>query len=389
MLAVLYAVRTVMGFQFQTVGSTAPSLLPSLGIDNAQLGLLIGLYLLPGLPIALPGGMIGQKFGAKRVALAGLVLMVIGGVIIAMVPDYKAAIAGRLIAGTGGVLLNVMLAKLTADWFSGGNMTTAMAILVSSWALGIALGLMFDHGIAARFGWPAVQWLAAGLAVAALLSMLTIYRDPPHVAAAPTAGFSLGLTRYELGMAALAGAIWSAYNAGYIILVSFVPAFFATRGFSADAANWIASLLGWLAIAMVPVGGYLIDRVGRINLMMTIGFVATAAGIVAMLFSPVPVAWLIVIALACSLPSGAIMTLPVRELRPEVRAAGMGIYYMLYYAGMGVFPPLAGMARDRTGSTDAPLLCAATMFGLALVLLGGFMLGQRRRRTGEAQAAPG
>ena len=43
------------------------------------LGLLIGLYMLPGIVIALPGGMLGQRFGAKRVVLVGLALMTIGG----------------------------------------------------------------------------------------------------------------------------------------------------------------------------------------------------------------------------------------------------------------------------------------------------------------------
>ena len=47
----------------------------ALAIDFASLGALIGLYMLPGVVIALPGGMLGQRFGAKRVVLVGLALM--------------------------------------------------------------------------------------------------------------------------------------------------------------------------------------------------------------------------------------------------------------------------------------------------------------------------
>src|SRR5882724_12715853 len=64
-LAVLFLARTAMALQFQTVASTAPFLIDALAIDFAALGILIGLYMLPGIVIALPGGMLGQRFGAK------------------------------------------------------------------------------------------------------------------------------------------------------------------------------------------------------------------------------------------------------------------------------------------------------------------------------------
>jgi hypothetical protein len=70
------------------------------------------------------------------------------------------------------------------------------------------------------------------------------------------------------------------------------------------------------------------------------------------------VIWLIAVACLSGMPAGAIMTLPVRVLRPETRAAGMGIFYTLFYVGMGALPALAGMARDRTGNVAAHL-CSA------------------------------
>ena len=52
-LALLFAVRTTMGFQFQVVAALAPLMRSELGINLADIGLLIGLYiryLLPGRP---------------------------------------------------------------------------------------------------------------------------------------------------------------------------------------------------------------------------------------------------------------------------------------------------------------------------------------------------
>jgi hypothetical protein len=63
MLAVLFTVRTVMGIQFQSVASTSLYLIDDLAIDYTRLGMLIGLYSLPGVFLAFPGGLIGKRFG--------------------------------------------------------------------------------------------------------------------------------------------------------------------------------------------------------------------------------------------------------------------------------------------------------------------------------------
>ena len=78
-LAALTLARAAMGFQFQSIAAVAPLICDGLGLDKTQLGWLIGLYLLPGVAFALPGGLLGRRFGDKRLVLVGLALMGIGG----------------------------------------------------------------------------------------------------------------------------------------------------------------------------------------------------------------------------------------------------------------------------------------------------------------------
>jgi hypothetical protein len=51
------AARTTVGFQFQSVGAVGPFLVTDLGLSYAELGSLMGLYLLPGVVLALPAAM--------------------------------------------------------------------------------------------------------------------------------------------------------------------------------------------------------------------------------------------------------------------------------------------------------------------------------------------
>jgi MFS family permease len=134
MLSVLFVARTVIVYQFQTIASVGSFLLDALAIDFAQHGTLISLYILPGIMFALQGGMLGQRFGAKRVVLIGLALMSAGGLLTGT-NAFPLVAGGRVVRGVGAVLVNVLMTKMVMDWFAGRQTVLPMAVFVSSWPL--------------------------------------------------------------------------------------------------------------------------------------------------------------------------------------------------------------------------------------------------------------
>jgi hypothetical protein len=88
-------------------------------------------------------------------------------------------LAGRLISGVGAVLLNVLLTKMTIDWFIGREIGTALAVLVSSWPVGIGVAFVTLPWLAANTS--AATGFAGTAAVAALVLVLVVavYRAPP------------------------------------------------------------------------------------------------------------------------------------------------------------------------------------------------------------------
>ena len=111
-LALLIAVRAAMGFQFQSVSAVAPMLSESMNVDYAGIGVLIGLYMLPGLFIALPGGFLGSRFQDLTVAGFGTLMMSIGAAISAMDAGFQVFAAGRLLSGAGAVLQGIFVIKM-------------------------------------------------------------------------------------------------------------------------------------------------------------------------------------------------------------------------------------------------------------------------------------
>ncbi len=375
-----------MGFQFQSIASVSPLLVRELDIDMAALGVLVGAWMLPGVAVALPGGVLARRFGDKSVALLGLSVMVLGSVVVAAAADYRAAVAGRVISGTGAVLLNVLVTKMVADWFAHRELATAMALLVTSWPLGIGLALLVLGPLGAATSWSFAVEITAWVCGAAWLLVALIYRRPAAQRAspeAPTPPSSWRITRPELQLAFVAGLIWTLYNVGYIIVVSFSPILLVQKGLGAAGAALVASFATWPLVATIPIGGLLADRTGRGHGIMVSCFLAMAAMMPFMLAAPSPLVLLAVVGALAGPAAGIIMALPARVLSPGCRHVGMGIYFSLYYLGMAVLPGAAGWLRGVTETDSAPLA-----FGSAL-LVGAALCAVLFRSLERRQAVPG
>ena len=379
-IAIIFLARTTMAMQFQSIAPVAPLVVADLGITYAQLGLLIGLYLLPGTVLALPGGLLGQRFGNRRVALCGLALMVIGGFVTASSHSLWPVRGGRLLSGAGGVLLNLILAKMTAEWFAGKEISTAMSIMLISWPFGIGLGATLFGAVGAVSSWRFVQHVAATLAAGAFVLVAILGRDAPGVGATGTAlRFLPNLSPRAWALTLTAGAAWMLFNVSFILVVGFGPGLLQARGATLGHAGFLVSLAIWISTIAVPLGGAVVDRTRRPNLAAVLGCLLTAGAIMAMPLIGPPVVWLLLGGVVAGLAPGALMALVPGTVPPQQLSAALGLFYAIFYLGMAVMQPLAGLLRDVTGSPAAPLFFAAAAMVLTVVALSAFRWIERVR----------
>lgn len=379
-LAVVFVTRASMGFQFQSVASVGPLMIADLGLSYAQLGTLIGLYMLPGAFFALPGSVIGQRFGERRVVVAGLALMVAGGALTAVAGGFGTAVAGRGLSGVGAVVMNILLAKLVADWFAGKEISTALAIMLTSWPVGLGLAAATLGGVAAATSWRTaivVTALAAGLG---LLLMSLLYRDAPGAGAGPGPGRA-SLPRRDLLLSVSAGFAWGCFNASLITIIAFGPGLLVARGFPLGDAGKVVSLAIWLTILSVPLGGLISDRLGRPTLLIACGsLLAAAVTLLIPVVSP-PLLAFCLVGLAVGTPPGALMALLPRALASERLATGLGVFYTMFYAMMALTQPAAGLVRDLAGDAAAPIVFAAAVMAMTVVGLAIFRRLEQRPLT--------
>ena len=359
-LAVLTLGRTAMGFQFQSVGAVSPLLVDHLRISNADLGWLIGLFSLPGIVLALPGGFLGDRFGDRRVVLAGLSLMTAGSVLMGVAESLHALAVGRLISAAGAILLNVLLTKMVADWFGGNEIVWAMAILINAWPVGIAIALFTLPSIASVWGLSGAFFTAAGTAAAGALGIAVFYASPPRVARSSTAPAVGTLSRREVWLVGVASAPWMIYNVGFAVALGFLPSLLVRNGLSVREAGLLLGVNALLFIASVLAGGAAAQWMARPGVVVSVGILAYAAGLAVLPYAP-PWPTLMAVGLLGGLPAGSLVSAPTGVLRPGSRGAGLGLFYTAYYVGMTLLPPVAGRLQDTLGRAAALYFAAAAI----------------------------
>jgi MFS family permease len=360
-----------MAFQFESVAAIGPVLQREFNVGLPDIGMLIGLYLLPGVVIALPGGAIGRALGDKRTVLVGCAIMFVGNVIMAFTDVWAAQVGGRLLTGIGGAVLNVVSSKMVADWFAEREIATAMALFLNSWPFGIAIALLALPPLGVAEGYKAVFFLAADLVGAAALLLAFVYKDR-MLESLPSHGPRM--QRQTILLVTLAGLIWGLFNTAIAMIFSFGINVLLEQGWAITSSGSAISLVLWLTIFTVPLGGFTADRVRSKGVLIAASTVVAALLMFAASRTSYTLAVLIAFGLICGFPAGAMMALPASVLKPQNRAGGMGIFFTVFYLAMSLGPVIAGRLAGYTGRAATAFDFGAGLLVACPIVLAGFML---------------
>ena len=378
-LAVLFAARAATGFQFQSVGSTTNLLMHDLALGYAQLGMLLGAYLLPGIVVAFPAGLIGQRVRETTLGLGGLALMAVSGIALAYCDNFAAALIARVIGGVGATIVILVATKMTTDWFAGREIVLAMSLLQMSWPFGAMVALPAQTYLAQSLGWPAVMASSAILALVALGAFTLLPRSPAPAEAATAARTSL--PGRILVPILVAGAIWGAMNLACVLFFSYAPQVMVAQGSSPTGAASLVGLAIWFTIIAIPAGGYLVERSGRPVAAIIVCGLAAALALGLFVANIHPTVACLVFGIAIGPLSGAILSLPTRVLEPRDRSLGFGLFFTCFYILMAIGPSAAGRLQDAWGKPSVALIAGAALLAAMAPLSLLFSLLIKRREV--------
>ncbi len=375
----MFLVGITLPMQFQAVPALAPFLVAESGLNYTDIGVLTGLFMFPGVFLAIPGGLLAARFGDRLTLSIGLAVMLGSSVLFVSTDSYGVMFVSRLSGGAGAVLITVLLSKVVTDWFVGKEIATALATIAASFGVGIGLAMAALPSVAAMSSWQIAMLANASIAALAIVLLFSIYRD--HEAGSRKASDNpklWRLSRPEQVLSVLAGTGRGLFSTGYVVFMSFLPPLLISQGMRVIDAGLLTSLAAMVSIVSVPLGGFLSDRTGRPNLFIVGGAVGTALTCILVPHIAPALLWVLLFGFLRGGCTGGIMALPSQVLRPESRSTGFAISSATYFVAMAAFPPVAGYILDTSANAAAPLWFAGILWLLIPVVLAVFKLLQRK-----------
>ena len=337
-----------------------PPIIRELELSYTQAGALASAFFWAYIALQIPAGLLGDRFGRRRVLVLGLVGVAAATALTGLAGSFGALLVARLATGVGqGSLFSndrAIIAALTPREKIG----LGQGVSFTGPGLGIALGLALGGVLADALSWRAVLFL---FALGPLAAALAIARWVPRTPASSDAAALWPRLRAVLGT----GAVWVLGAAGacgiYVqfVLATWAPMFFLETGVHGLArAGTLAGVQGLAAVAGLVTGGWADDRLRRRGVrhrtIVATGLVALAASMGAM-----------ALALARGSSPGVGVTLALAAffvwgiwgsayalLGELVRAADLGaafgVFNSICFVGAIVGPAVTGWVRDLTGT---------------------------------------
>ncbi|GHD65668.1 MFS transporter [Streptomyces mirabilis] len=197
-LGALVASMLTLGFDTTILNVALPTMAGELGATTGQQQWMADAYVIVFAALMLPAGLLGDRFGRRRMLVVGLGIFLAGSVAGALADDVKWVIVARTVMGLGAALVMPLALSVLPSLFGPDERTKAVGIISAASSLGLPLGPIIGGWLLNHFWWGSVFLVnvpMAAIGIAACVFLLPETRDPasPKVDALSTALTAAGL----------------------------------------------------------------------------------------------------------------------------------------------------------------------------------------------------
>jgi EmrB/QacA subfamily drug resistance transporter len=248
------------------VNVALPSIHRDLGASIQALEWTVNAYVLSYAVLLMTGAALGDRFGRRRMFMAGIALFTVSSAAAALAPSTGLLIAARAIQGIGAAIATPLTLTLLADAFPPAQRGLALGVWSGISGIAVALGPLVGGAVVQAASWHWIFWINVpiGVALVPLAGMRLTESHGPNA--------SLDLPGLALGSTGLFGIVfglvrsqslgWTnptvivALIAGAVLVIAFIlqerrtanpmlpMEFFANRGFAVTNIVSLAMYFG-------------------------------------------------------------------------------------------------------------------------------------------------
>ncbi len=248
------------------VNVALPSIHRDLGASIQSLEWTVNAYVLSYAVLLLTGAALGDRFGRKRMFMAGIALFTASSAAAALAPSIGTLIAARAIQGVGAAIATPLTLTLLADAFPPDRRGMAIGVWSGISGIAVALGPLVGGAVVQAASWQWIFWINVPIGIALIpLAGLRLTESHGPQSRMDLAGLGLvstglfgivfGLVRSQsLGWGSLT--VVASLAVGAALVLGFIAherrteapmlpmSFFAKRGFAVTNAVSLAMYFG-------------------------------------------------------------------------------------------------------------------------------------------------
>ncbi|MEC3975063.1 DHA2 family efflux MFS transporter permease subunit [Amycolatopsis sp. H20-H5] len=223
-LAALAVSLLTVGLDQTVLNVAVPTLATDLGASTTQLQWFGSAYTLALASLLLPAGLLGDRYGPKKLLLGALALFGLASLACAYSDSPGTLIAARVALGVGAAFLIPLSMSLLNILFAPEERSRALTVWVMATFLGIPLGPVLGGWLLDHFSWGSVflinvPLVLVGLFAVGFLVPLTRGSGTGRIDVAGIALSSAGLVALTYGFVRAGGDGWGSTGAWLMITV--------------------------------------------------------------------------------------------------------------------------------------------------------------------------
>ncbi|MFI1718748.1 MFS transporter [Streptomyces litmocidini] len=350
-VALLFAAWLVDYADRLVINLVLPSLGAEFDLDRTRQGLVVSAFFLAYALCQIPGGLLADRFGGRRVTLWALLSWSVFTALTGFAWSFAVLLALRFAFGAAEGVFPPASMKVLVERTTPEERGSANGTVMSSNALAAVVTPLAVAPLVAAFGWRSAFWSTAALGVLVLVAVRL--RLPAPLPRAEGAGTPRPALRAVLRK----GVLWRfalmmfGYNTIVWGLNTWVPSYLSEEhGVSLTEAGALVAVPALGAAVATVLGGRLSDRLGgRHRLIVVPGMTVAAVALLLMANAPSLTGFVVlgtVAVFAASLAYMPIFAVPLAGLAPGYVGVGSAVVILGGQVAGMVAPPVMGALAD-------------------------------------------
>ena len=403
-------------FAYDIIGAIAPSLIDELKAKRATVGTMNTMYSIAAVLVVLFGGMLIDRLGTRKASIIFSALVLAGAAIVWQARSIPLIFLGRFIFGAGSEPLVVAQSAMLARWFKNKEMAMAFGVQLTVSRLGSLFAFNTGELFSSYFGSFRYALLAAlgACALSFVGNLFYIVMDKRGEKALNLRDESAGDKIVFKDIREFKPTFWFVT----FLCFTFYAAIFPFQSLSTDlfATKWgialtakasgsflaqvfnnllhifstaggLTSIIIFASMLLAPFAGRLVDRVGKRATFMIAGALLMIPCHLAIGLTRIYPAYpMVLLGFAFVLVPAAMWPSVPLIVRSERVGTAFGLMTAIQNIGLGLFPLLNGLLRDKTGSYVASQLMFASL-GLVGLIFALLLKRADRREGGRLERA--